>query len=171
MRNQITFNVCRINKIGHAKIRANLGFVVVQINANDLIRTGKTQALNDIQPNSAQPKDHTACANLNLGRVDDRTNPSCHTTANVANLVKRCIFSNLGKRDFGHNSVVGECRAAHVVVDRRAIQHGKTCGAVRQKALPLRDANLLAQVRFTRQAVRTFTTFWRIKRYNVITRL
>ena len=154
--------------MGHPKAAAPVFFVVVQINADDHIGPRHLQALNDIQPNTAQAKDHSLCPSLDVGGVQHSANARGHPATDVANLVKRRIVAHLGKRDFGHNRVVGKGRTAHVMIDRRAIEHGKAAGAVGHQALSLGGANGGAQVGFARQARRAFAAFGRVQRDDMI---
>ena len=154
--------------MGHPKAAAPVFFVVVQINADDHIGPGHLQALNNVQPNPAQAKDHRLGPRFDIGGVQHSADARCHPAADVANLVKRRIVAHLGKRNFWHNRVVGKGRTAHVVIDRRAIQHGKAAGAIRHQALALGRTNGGAEVGFARQARRAFAAFGRIKRNDVI---
>ena len=67
-----------------------------------------------------------------------------------------------------NNRVVREGGTSHVMMDRRAIEHGETGGAVRQQARALRGADFLAQVGFRVKAVFALAALWRVKRDNVI---
>ena len=111
----------RVHEIGHAKRVPISILLVVQINANDLIGTRKAQPLNHVQADAAQTKDNRAAADLDLGGVDHRANARGDAATDITDFVERRVFAHFGQRDFRHNRVIGEGRAAHVVMDGRAI--------------------------------------------------
>src|SRR5690606_28363251 len=53
MRDQIAFDLIRVDEISHAKTRGHFDFARVDVDANDLIRTGEAQPLNDVEPNAS----------------------------------------------------------------------------------------------------------------------
>ncbi|KNX41050.1 hypothetical protein ROTO_23510 [Roseovarius tolerans] len=67
--------------------------------------------------------------------------------------------------------MVSEGRTAHVMMDRRAIQHPEPRRPIRQQALALRRADRLAEVGLGMQAIVAFAAFGRIERNDVITHL
>ncbi len=85
-----------------------------------------------------RPKTTARAADLDLGGVDHRADAGRHAAADVADLVEGRVLAHLGQRDLRHHRVVGEGRTAHVVMDRRAIQHREPRGAVGQQPLALR---------------------------------
>ena len=64
--------------------------------------------------------------------------------------------------------MVREGRTAHVVVDRRTIEHRKPGRAIGQQTRTLSAADLLTQVGLWVQTIFAFATFRRVKRDDVI---
>ncbi len=127
--------------------------------------------MNHVQANAAQTKDNRAAADLDLGGIDHSTDARRDAATDIANLVKRRVFADLGQRDFRHNRVVGKGRAAHVVMDGRAIKHRETGRTIWQKPGALGAADLLAKVGFGIEAILALTALRRVKRDHVITDL
>ena len=157
-----------VDEMGHPEPLAPSFAVVVDVDADDHIGPGHFEALNDVQTNAAQTKDHGLGALFHLCGVQDGTDAGGHATADVADLVERRVVADLGQRDFGHHGVLGEGGAAHVVIDRRAIQHGEPGGAIGHQALALGCANGGAEVGLARQARGAFAAFGGVKRDHVI---
>ena len=162
MRDQIARHFRRVHEIGHAETGGHIKLAVVQVHANDLISPGKPQALDHVQPDPAQTKDNRAAADLDLGGVDDSADARGDTAANIADLVERRILADLGQRDFRQNGVIGKGRTAHVMQNRRAIEHRKPAGPIRHDTRPLGAADFLAQVGFGVQAIFAFAAFGRV---------
>ena len=98
MRDQITLNLCRVDEIGHAKPRCHIALIRVQINANNLICTGKRS----LGSRSGQcPKPNTiALLPINLGGVHHRAKARGDPATNVTNFIKWRIRVDFGKRNF-----------------------------------------------------------------------
>ncbi len=111
----------RINKIGHAKFFGERTLPRVKINTDDFISANHARALNDIEANAAQAKNHDIRARLNLGRVHHRTNASSDAAADITNLIKGRVFTNFGEGDFRHHRVISKRRGAHIMKDLLAI--------------------------------------------------
>ena len=161
-------NLFRVDEMGHPEFLAPFLAVIVDINADDHVGPGELQPLDDVQPDPAQTKDHRLRADFHIGGVDHRADAGGDATADVTDLVEGRVIANLGKRDFRHDRVVGEGRAAHVVMDRRAIQHRKARGAIGQKALPLCCADRGTQVGLAAEAAWALAAFGRVKRDHMI---
>src|SRR6056300_488363 len=73
-----------VDEIGHTEFAGHFGFVVVQVDADNLVGSGHAQALNDVQTNSAQSEDRRGRADFNAGGVDHRADAGGDTAANVA---------------------------------------------------------------------------------------
>ena len=166
--NQIAVDFGRIHEIGHAEPGRHRDLVGVQVDPHDLIRTGQPKSLNYIKSDTAQSKHDSGRTDLDLGGIYDGPYTCGDAAADVADLVERSIFADLGKRDFRQDGVVREGRAAHVMQDRIAIEGREPRCAVWHQALTLRRADLLAQVRLGVQAILAFTAFGRVERNNVI---
>mmetsp|Transcript_27346 Transcript_27346/g.50168 ORF Transcript_27346/g.50168 Transcript_27346/m.50168 type:complete len:261 (+) Transcript_27346:4880-5662(+) len=171
MGDHVAVHVLGVDEICHAKIAPGFFLVVVQIHADDLVRARKAQPLDHVETNAPQTKDHAARANLDLGGVDDGPDAGGHAAANVADFVKGRVLAHLGQRDLWHNGVIGKGRAAHVVVDRRPIQHRKPRRAIGQQALSLRDPDFLAEVGLARQAILALSTFRSVEGDDVVANL
>src|SRR6185312_4095358 len=87
--------------------------------------------------------------------------------ADVANLVERRVLADLRDGDFRQHGVVGERRAAHVVMDRLAAER-EAARAVGHYALALRGADRGAEVRLAREARLACATLRRVERNDVI---
>ena len=99
------------------KDRANRLARGIDVHAHDHVGARHARALNDVQSDAAQPEHHHIGARLDLGGVDHRADAGGDAAADVADLVEGRVVADLGKRDFGQDRVVGEGRAAHVVMD------------------------------------------------------
>ncbi len=85
----LMFHTGRIDKMSHAEFPAPLFLVRVHVNANDLVRTDHSSALQNIEANTAKAENDHIGAGLNLGRVDHRANTGGHTAADVTDVFKR----------------------------------------------------------------------------------
>lgn len=106
MCHQITFDIGGIDEIGHAKAFGHLDLAFIQINTEDLVGTCQTQALNHVQTDPPKAKNDAFGPDLNLGGIDDGSDTRGDTTADVANLVKRGVFADLGQCNLRHNCMV-----------------------------------------------------------------
>src|SRR6266404_5599859 len=71
MRDQVLAEFFWIDKVGHPKTLAPRLAVVVDIDPDDHVGAGEPQALQHVEPNTAQPKDDRLGTLLDLGSVDD----------------------------------------------------------------------------------------------------
>ena len=92
----------------------------IEIDADDLVGADHARALDHVEADAAQAEHDDIGARLDLGGVDHRADAGGHAAADVADLVERRVLADLGQRDLRQHGVVGEGRAAHVVVDRLA---------------------------------------------------
>jgi hypothetical protein len=113
------------------------------------------------------PPSHDIGAGLHLGGEQHRADAGGDAAADIANLVERRIFTDLGQRDFRHHDVVGKGRGAHVMENRLAVDR-KTAGGVRHQAASLGRTDRLAQIGFLRQAEFALAAFRRVERNHVI---
>jgi len=171
MRDEIARDLLGVDEIGHAEFARHLRLGGVEIDAHDLHRPGHAQALDDVEPDAPQPEDDGGRAQLHLGGVDHRADARGHAAADIADHVERGIAAHPGEGDLGHHRVVGEGRAAHVVMDRRAVGHGKPRRPVGQKALSLRPADGLAEIGLGIAAILAFAAFGRVEGDHVIAHL
>ena len=79
------------------------------------------RALDDVEPDAAEPEHDDVGARRHLGGVDHRADARRHPAADVAALVERRVLADLCHRDLRQHGEVREGRAAHVVEDRLAL--------------------------------------------------
>ena len=170
MRDQIALDLGRVDEVGHAEPAAPLLLAVVDVDADDPVGPDHLQALDDVEADAAQAEDDAVGAGLDLGGVDHRADAGGDAAADVAGLVERRVGPDLGHRDLGQDRVVGEGRAAHVVVDRLALV-AEPAGAVGHHALALGAADRSAEVGLARQAAFALAAFGRVERDHVVARL
>ncbi len=155
---QITVDIVRIDKMGHAEFLGEFLLARIEVDTDDHIGAYETRTLNDIETDASQPEYDDVGTRLHLSSVDDRTDAGGHAASDVADLVERRVLPNLGHGDFGHDAVVGEGRSAHVVIQLLTADTETAC-AVGHDALALGFANGLAQVGLARKAVFALPTF------------
>ncbi len=159
----------RVDEMGHAEALAPLFLVIVEVDADDHVRADHPQALDHIEADTAEAEDHSVAARFRLGGVDYRADAGGHAAADIADLVERRGRVDLGQRDLWKYGEIGECRSAHIVQDRLAVQR-EPAGAVRHYALALRGADRLAQVGLRMKAIFALATFRRVERNNMVAR-
>ena len=125
MGDQIALDLCGLTKWVMPNRSPHSSLVVVDVDADDHVGPGHPQALDHVQPDAAQAEDHGLGPDLDLGGVDHRADAGGHAAADVADLVEGRVLAHLGQRDFGQDGVVGEGRAAHVVMHHRAIEENR----------------------------------------------
>src|SRR5262249_52042441 len=72
VRNQIAADLLRIDEVGHAEALAPLLLGVVDIDADDHVRAGEPQSLDDIEADAAEPEHDALRAGFHLGGIEDR---------------------------------------------------------------------------------------------------
>ena len=120
-----------------------------------------------LRPMPPRPKTMAFGADLDLGGVDHGADAGGDAAADVADLVEGRVLADLGDRDLGQHGEVREGRAAHVVVDRLALER-EARGAVGHQALALRGADRGAEIGLARQAGRALPALRRIERDDVV---
>jgi hypothetical protein len=66
----------------------------------DHVSAGKPQALDDVQPDAAEPEHDGLGAFLDLGGVDDRADAGGDPAANIADHVEGRVLADFRHRDF-----------------------------------------------------------------------
>ncbi len=130
MGDDIALDLFRIDEVGHTEAFTPFPLVVVDIDTDDLVGADHFQALDDIEADTAETEDHGIGAGLDTGRIDHGADAGGHAAADVAGLVERRIVADLGQGNFRQDRVVGEGRAAHIMIDRLALV-GKARSAIR----------------------------------------
>src|SRR5262245_53400703 len=167
MRHQIAADLLRIDEVGHAEALAPLLLGVVDIDADDHVRAGEPQSLDDIETDAAEPEHDAPRAGFHLGGIEDGTDAGGDAAADVADLVERSVLANLGDRDLRQHGEIRECGRAHVMVQLLAVER-EARGAVGHDALTLRRADGGAQIGLARQTRRALPAFRRIERNDVV---
>src|SRR5262245_23107555 len=122
--------------MGHPETLAPLLLRRVDVDADDHVSAGKPQALDDIEPNAAEPEHDTGRAGLHLGRVENGADPPSDAAADVADLVEGSVLANLCESDLGQNGEIRVSGCAHIVVQLLAVER-EARSAVRHHALAL----------------------------------
>src|SRR6202163_2075427 len=120
----------------------------VEVDTDNHVGAGHAGALDDIEPDAAEPEHYDIGSRLDLGGVDHRADACSDAATDVADLVEGCIVANLRQGDFGEDGEVGEGRASHVVIYGFAVER-ETAGPVGHHALALRRANGGAEIGLT----------------------
>src|SRR6185312_13675054 len=167
---EVAVDLLGVDEVGHAEAAAPLLLAVVEVHADDLVGADHLQALDHVQPDAAEAEHHAVGAGLDLGGVDHRADPGGDAAADVAGLVEGGVGADLGQGDLRQHRVVGEGRAAHVVVDRRALV-AEAAGAVGHQPLALGGADRGAQVGLAREAAFALPALGRVERDHVVARL
>ena len=131
------------------------------------VGVGEAQALDHVEADAAQSKDDRRRSGLDLSRVDHGADAGGDAAADVADLVEGRVRVDLGDGDLGQHRIIGEGRAAHVVVDWLATDR-EARRAVRHDALALGRADRRAEIGLARQAGRAFAAFRRVERDDVV---
>src|SRR5262249_54945156 len=167
MLDHIAADLGRIDEVGHAELAAPLLLAVIDIDADDLARADHPRALDDVEPDAAEAEHDNVGAGGDLGRVDHRANAGGHAAADVAALVEGRVLADLPHRDRRPDGVIGEGRAAHVMVDGLALVF-EARGAVGHDALALRGADRGAEVGLLAEAAFALPAFGRVERDHVV---
>src|SRR6056297_2222205 len=88
MGHQIALHLGGIHEIGHAEPLRHRHLVGVEVDADDLVRTGEAQALDDVEADAAEAEDDGPGTDLDLRGVDHRADARGHAAADVADLVE-----------------------------------------------------------------------------------
>ena len=117
MRHEIGADLGRIDEMRHAEAFAPGLLVRIEIDADDHVGAGKFQALNDIEPDAAEPEHDAFGAGLDLGGIDHRADAGGDAAADIADLVERRVGTDFRHRDLRQHGEIGEGRAAHIVME------------------------------------------------------
>src|SRR5580658_845849 len=101
VRHQIARNFLGIHEVSHAEFLGQGLAIRIQIDTDDLVGPGKTRALNHVEADATKTEHYHVGAGFDFGGVDYRADAGRDSTADVADLVERRIFADLGDRDFG----------------------------------------------------------------------
>src|SRR6267143_1874130 len=167
VRDQVLAGFLGIDEMRHAELLGEVLSRRIEIHADDHVCAGEARALHDVEPDAAETEYHHVGARLDLGGVDHRADAGGHAAADVAHLVERGVFADLGQRDLGHHGVVGKSRSAHVVEQLLAPER-EAAAAVGHHALPLRGTYRLAQIGLAAQAVFALPALRGVERNDVI---
>ena len=102
------FHFGRIDKVSHAKLPTQCLSGRVEVDTYNTCGTDHLGTLNHIEANTAQAKHSNGGARFYLHSEGHRTNTCGHATADIANLVKRRIFTHLRQRDLWKHRIVRE---------------------------------------------------------------
>src|SRR5579862_2081965 len=170
VRDEVAVDLLRIDEVRHAEALAPGLLLRVEIDADDHVGAGEAEPLDDVEPDAAEPEYDRFCTRLDLGGVDHRADAGGDAAADIADLVERRVVANFRHRDFRQHGEIGEGRAAHIVVQRLAIER-KPRRAVGHHALALGGADRGAQVGLAREARRAIAAFRDVERDYVVTLL
>src|SRR5690606_16723595 len=162
--------IVRVDAVGGAELPGQLELGRVGVDGDDAPGLGLARALDHRKTNPAQAEHGHAVAFGHLGGVVHRADAGSDAAAEQADLLRVGFRVDLGQRDLGHHGVLGEGRAAHVVVDRLTVV-GEAAGAVRHHALALGGAHGGAQVGLAALAEQALPALGGVQRNDVVTRL
>ena len=75
------------------KLAAPLLLGRIDVDPDDAVGAGHARALDDVEPDPAEPEHHDIVAGLDLGGIDHRADPGGHPAADVTGLVERRVGS------------------------------------------------------------------------------
>src|SRR5580704_18460049 len=84
VRNEIAFDLFRIDEVGHAEAFAPGFLLRIEIDADDHVGAGEPQALDDIEPDAAETEHDAFRAWFDLGRIDHRADAGGDAAADIA---------------------------------------------------------------------------------------
>src|SRR6516164_7335259 len=170
MLDEVAADLLWIDEMGHAEATAPFLLRIIDVDPDDLVRGDHLGALDDIQTDPAEPKDHDIRTRRHLGGVDDGTDARRYAAANVTARVEGRVFADLRDRDLGQHREVRERRAAHIVVDGLS-PIAEARGSVGHHALALGGADRGAKIGLLAQAAFALAAFGRVERDDMIARL
>src|SRR5882757_2457089 len=151
VRHEIAADLLGIDEMRHAEFLGERFAFRIDVDADDLVGADEFRALNDIEADAAQAEYHDVGAGFHLGGIDDGADAGGHAAADIAHLVERGIFTNLGHRNFRKHGEIRKSRTTHVVMDH-LLADGESAGSVGHDALSLRGANRRAEIGLLREA-------------------
>src|SRR3546814_10795798 len=137
--------VLRIDAVGRAHRARLVELGRVGIDGDDAPGLRLHRALDHRQAQRAEAEHRDTVAGLYLRRVVHGPDAGGNAAAEQADLLRRRLLVDLRQRDLGHDRVLAEGRAAHVVVQRLAFVREATAAAG-HPALALGGAHRHAQV-------------------------
>ncbi len=167
MGDEVAVDVLRIDEMGHAEARAPFLLGRIGVDADDHVGAGEPQPLHDIEADAAEAEDDGGRAFFDLRRIEHGADAGGDAAADIAGLVEGRVVADLGDRDLRQDGEIGEGRAAHIVVERLAVE-GEARRAVGHDALALGGADRGAQIGLARQAGGALPAFRRIERDDVV---
>ncbi|MNE24728.1 hypothetical protein D3C80_1180280 [compost metagenome] len=162
------FDLLRVNEVGHSILTRHFLACRVDVDPDNLAGTDQLGTLDHVETDTAQAEDHHVGPRLDFGGEDHRTQTGRHAATDVADSIERRVFANFRQRDLRYYGVVRECRCAHVMQDRHAVER-ETAGCVWHQPATLCRTDRLTQVGLLRQAKLALTAFRRIQRDHVVT--
>src|SRR5215212_3654507 len=149
--------------MGHAKAATPFLFGVVDINPNNLVGADHPGALDDVEPDAAEPEYNYVCARRDFGGIDHRAHACGHAATDVAALVEWGVFADFGDRDLWQYREVREGRATHVVKDRFTLVAKAGC-PVGHQSLALRCSDGGTQIGLAAEAAFALAAFRSVER-------
>ena len=93
----------------HAELAAPFILEIIEVDADDLVGAYHPGALNDVEPDAAEPEHDDVGARRDLGGVHHRADACRDAAADVAALVERRVFADFRHRDFRQHGEIREC--------------------------------------------------------------
>src|SRR5690606_26385872 len=103
---KVLTNFVGVHEVSHAEPLTPGLLPVVDVDADNHVGPDKAQALDDVEPDSAEPEDNGRCTGLDLGRVDHATHPGRDAAADVADLIDRSGLAAFRHGDLREHRVV-----------------------------------------------------------------
>src|SRR6185312_8546806 len=157
----------RVDEVSHAEALRERFAPWVQIDADDLVRADQARSLNDVEADATETEYDDIGSGLDLRGVDDGADTRGHPATDVADLLEGRILADLRERDLRQYRVVGEGRAAHVMMNHLAADR-EAAGAVGHHALALCRPDGRAEVGLARQAGLALPALRRVEGNDVI---
>src|SRR5690606_12308654 len=152
IRHKIAFHVRRIDEVRQAELARQRFTCRIKVDPDNHVGACHACALNDVQAYAAQAENDHPVAWLYFCSVNNGPNSGRNAATDVADLVERSVFADLGQGNLGHHGIVGERRRAHIVKQAFAFKT-ETAAAVRHYAPPLGFTYRLAKIPLARQAI------------------
>ena len=118
VRHEVALDFLRVDEVRHAEL-ARRAPCAPGLRSTPTIMSAPAmpRALDHVEADAAEAEHDDVGARLDLRRVDHRADAGGDAAADVADLVERRVLADLRQRDLRQHGVVGERRAAHVVMD------------------------------------------------------
>src|SRR5215218_5406156 len=95
---EVALDLVRVHEVGHAELLGQLLAGRVEVHAHDLVGSHHPRALDDVQPDAAEAKDHDVRSRLDLRGVHHRPDAGRHPAADIADLLEGGILPYLSHR-------------------------------------------------------------------------